>query len=142
MPMLKEDVYLAIYERSRSDERSPLEHFLDLERNHGMTGVTRSDFEKTFEQAIKYPAQIKLQALTARQDTFKRDLTEAMLAQDPPWDEVVSWNSLIAGVNQTPEAITAAIEGLWVYEHGIARRLKERACVLFPTIFKEDPDGT
>lgn len=135
------DVLSEIYTRSRSDERTALQHFLDLERNHGMTGVTRAKFEEYWEIAKKYPCKVKLDIITERQQATKKELLEAMLACDPPWDDVLEWAKLIKEAQETPHGLPLALEGLAEYNPALAVELRTRCESEFPAQFPKK-DGT
>jgi hypothetical protein len=133
------EALMAIYERSKGDE-TVLQVFLDLERNHGMTGVKRSDFETRWDECRKWPLKFKLDIITMRQDELGREVCEAMLACDPPWDEVVDFAKLIKHAKETPRGLPEALEALAEHRPDVAASLRARCEVEFPVEFNAAKD--
>lgn len=136
--MQLEEVMLAVYEaaKSSSDEKDILRNFLYLERERGMTGINRATHEAMWADAVKYPAAFKLKILTARQDTLRKELCDAMLRHDPAWEDVITWAELVQGAQQSPAGLRPALTAL--REAGYreaADELTSRAMELFPKQF-------
>lgn len=144
--MTKYQLLLAIYERSRgatldegstgADGMTLLQHFLDLNKNHGMVNVNRDTFTTIWQMAIKYPAKIKLDVITERQNELKTEICEKMLAIDPPWDAVIDWAKLIKGAQDHPSGLPAALDALEGYAGDKAAGYRERCRLEFPEAFK------
>jgi hypothetical protein len=137
-----------IYNRSRGhaegsefgpDNRTCLQHFLDLEKNHGMSGVSRSIFEERWNQAVKYPVQTKLEVITARQQDLINDVVDAMLRCDPPWEEVIEWAEMAKAAKENPRGLPDALTALSTYTN--VNELRDRCVAEFPQIFKPESDA-
>lgn len=144
--MTKHQLLLAVYERSRGatanegsgglDGKTLLQHFLDLNKNHGMASVTRDTFTTIWQMAVKYPAKIKLDIITERQNELKNELCETMLAIDPPWESVLDWARLIKGAQDHPSGLPAALDALEAYEADKATAYREKCRLEFPGAFE------
>ncbi len=141
--MKTHEVLAAIYEAWKLGNETPLQCFLRLERleEGKLTGLSRSNFEKLWEQCAKYPSKHKLDVITTRQQELRNEITEAMLRVDPPWEQVVEWCQLIKEAQESPNGLPYALEGLFEYSPVLADDFKVRCEVEFPTVFKPTPDA-
>lgn len=136
--MTPSEILTALYESWKAGEETALQCFLRLDRDLGMKGVKRADFEKLWEQCAKYPAKHKLDALTARQNELKNEIAEAMLQVDPPWSEVIEFCKLIKDAQDGPNGLPYALEALHEHNPDKANALRLRCEQEFPAIFKPE----
>lgn len=133
--MTTSQILTAIYDAIKDGERTALQTFLDLEKNHGMTGIKRTEFEKRWEDCLKYPVKGKLDAIAARQQELMYEINNALLSLDPPWEEVVEVGSLIKAAAESPRGLPDALEMLSEYSPDLAAKFKKQASKEFPEIF-------
>jgi hypothetical protein len=146
--MKTHEILNEIYTRSRGhaegsdfgpDNRTCLQHFLDLEKNHGMAGVTRQIFEQHWNRAVKYPVQVKLEIITGRQQDLINDVVDAMLRCDPAWDDVIEWAELAKAAKENPRGLAPALDALGATQD--VTELRARCTDEFPELFKPESEG-
>lgn len=131
------EILRTIYDEIKLGQRTALQVFLDLDKNRGMTGVTRDEFNSHWDTCLKHPVKLKLDAITMREQEFLFDLNQAMLSCDPPWDEILEFADAIVGVKRSQEGIRPAIEALRRFDGNQATALELRARELFPKLFND-----
>lgn len=133
------EMLLAIYDaQTGGSEMTPTYYYLTRDIPDKLEGVSRSKFEEIWDLCKQYPAKFKLDIITARQNELKKDLSEAMLKCDPPWEEVVEFCELVRGIQQSAHQLPLAIDALAELKPEVAAELKARATVEFPKHFSTE----
>jgi hypothetical protein len=136
--MKNHEVLLAIYDAWKLAQETPLQCFLRLEKlpEDRLTGLSRTKFEELWKQCETYTAKFKLDAITMRQQALKDDICGAMLACDPPWEQVAEFCRLIKEAQESPRGLPYALEALAEYKADVAAGFRERCTAEFPDCFK------